>query len=965
MSKSSSPARVPDWQEILSAARLSQTVDDEVHPFASLVQPFVTYARNSVAGTVDGGPFPPEAVEEFSRQLTTALLNVITRVVSLEFEVFRATQLSALLRRSSTLRRSSVLYKQFVSAPLQRARSVLRKYPVAGELLAAVTKGRAAAFNELALRYEADRHLLSGSLLDGKNQILTRVVSLQSDPHSGGRTVFALHFQDGAIVYKPRPLDLHYAVHRFSTWLADEGAPYAPVFPKVCLAGDYGWSEFIAPTMRGTDADAREYYLATGALAAFAHVLNGEDIHYENLVAGFPRPIIVDVETFATPALSRAVSDEFSSFENSVLRTGLLPRWQFGPMGDPYDVSGLGRVEDQETSFLEPTWRNPKTDATRLVSRRIWLGEGLNVLKINGCVADPSDYVEEIARGFHDLYAFVLSRRASLLDPGGPLKFFRRARVRIVARPTQAYRRTMERLLEPDALRSDYAFRRIASHSLDSLTDPRCASVRALIPDEIQQLSAGDVPIFSALTTARTMPNGFRLAMSGYQGLRSKLQSLSSADLNWQLSVVRGALATRRTLVSEPHNRNSSPVALSLESCAQWASDSICRQICPTRDLLRLDYEWLGPSERLQLQPLTLSLYNGLMGIGLFMKAASHRFPSEKYLAAVDLIARDLKRAFEGRSCARALVQQYGIGGCFGVGSIVYGAAYCFRIDADERFRRLVRQSAECLTRKAIDEDQHFDVTMGAAGAALGLVAAYDVTADARLLDQAMYCGKHLLRHRLKGGRSKGLWKSKLSNQALCGFAHGASGISYALQRLYSATGYQPFLEASSDAIRLEDALYDFRRGNWPDLRTGATPEEAGLASWCTGRTGIALARLGCLPSASSSATVRSQLRQDFQCSNSHVDTLCCGVLGDVEYLVYASQVARAHNIRGFDSFQRSGAKLFRNVVSGAADRGHYRGVGNRSGLHALGLFKGISGIGLTALRVEDPDALPSVLLFM
>jgi hypothetical protein len=34
-----------------------------------------------------------------------------------------------------------------------------------------------------------------------------------------------------------------------------------------------------------------------------------------------------------------------------VLRTALLPEWQFGSKGQIYDVSGLGGVSQQKTSF--------------------------------------------------------------------------------------------------------------------------------------------------------------------------------------------------------------------------------------------------------------------------------------------------------------------------------------------------------------------------------------------------------------------------------------------------------------------------------------------------------------------------------------------------------------------------------------------------------------------------------------
>ena len=86
------------------------------------------------------------------------------------------------------------------------------------------------------------------------------------------------------------------------------------------------------------------------------------------------------------------------------------------------------------------------------------------------------------------------------------------------------------------------------------------------------------------------------------------------------------------------------------------------------------------------------------------------------------------------------------------------------------------------------------------------------------------------------------------------------------------------------------------------------------------------------------------------------VDTLCCGTLGSVELFCEAS------SILGRSELRELALRRLTEVFSAAASRGDYRWNSGK-GQFNLGLFRGQSGVGYTALRRVD-DSLPNVLIW-
>jgi lantibiotic modifying enzyme len=87
-----------------------------------------------------------------------------------------------------------------------------------------------------------------------------------------------------------------------------------------------------------------------------------------------------------------------------------------------------------------------------------------------------------------------------------------------------------------------------------------------------------------------------------------------------------------------------------------------------------------------------------------------------------------------------------------------------------------------------------------------------------------------------------------------------------------------------------------------------------------------------------------------------HVDTLCCGTLGSIEFLCEAAAAL------GQDDLRTISKQKMAEVLADAALTGDYRwDVGNRQ--FNVGLFRGLAGVGYTLLRLVDVT-LPNVLVW-
>lgn len=197
--------------------------------------------------------------------------------------------------------------------------------------------------------------------------------------------------------------------------------------------------------------------------------------------------------------------------------------------------------------------------------------------------------------------------------------------------------------------------------------------------------------------------------------------------------------------------------------------------------------------------------------------------------------------------------------------------------------------------------------------------------------------------------------------------SHGAAGFAYALAALAAATGREDFAEASAECVAFEDLNYQPDRNNWPRLHADGEPSWP--CQWCHGAAGVGLARMatikqrashsgpGARPAADALiADVGNALQGVERSWPGRVDTLCCGTLGNIEFL------DEAGGVLANDDLCDLAARRLTMVVENATIAGQYRLSAGKSSFN-LGLFRGLAGVGYTCLRRVD-RALPNILIW-
>ncbi len=911
-------------------------------PFAHLLTPWREHARRRLTALAPHAAtlLAPPARRAAERHLLEQLSAVAAAALYEEFASFRGAH--GVIRETPD-EESDRLYRAFVETMGgSNLATWLARYPVLAKHWCLLSWQWSEGMAELVQRLAADLPALAGEL--GTGRPLGSVTALKpgrSDRHEGGRQVALLRFGDGfEVVYKPRDVSLEAAWSRFCQWLCREGLRWAPPAPTVLARPGYGWVERVRC---GEVPDGRDYARRAGALVFLAWLLGGADLHEDNIIGTADGPALVDAEVLLQPARA-----DLNAVATSIVGTGLLTFPFVSSSGELVDAGGLVGVPRPSPPHRQ--WERVNRDAMQPVMRPSPPGGGSNLPRVNGVPMRPTSWAQEFEEGFIEAYRFCQGRRDDLLAPGGPLQCFQSAAPRVVFRPTESYVRVQRALLAPAYQRRGVE-RSIALDALNGLFAasahrPRLWPLAAAERAALEQL---DVPRFTLPATATTLvaPSGEPIPQvvesSGWESLGKRLRSLDDTQLAEQSRLLR-ICALTQPLADERAGATAQEEAVAR---AAWRDELLAAATACAAEIEQVLFHDSSKPDLRQWRDLNpRDLYHGLPGLALFF-AALHLATGEPHWhgRALATWRAMLPLAVEGEPA---------LGACEGLGGRLYALAVLARWLGDEEAKAAAHHHVAALTPHAIAHDEKLDVAGGAAGAVLGLLAAFQLLGDTRALEVARRCGQHLLdRQRTDGG-----WAA--AERAAPGFAHGAAGIACALARLARVTG-DPHLEnAARRGFTFEHSLYDERRQGWavPARATGGDTRHVSMHAWCNGAPGVALAlATSGLPPARDSKGLEAALTATRAAAVPGLDHLCCGSLGIIDVLLTCGQrLGRESLMRGATA--RGVVVLRRAAGSGgfAIPRGG-KGDGVR-----LGLFHGLAGAGYLALRLACPLLLPSLL---
>lgn len=783
--------------------------------------------------------------------------------------------------------------------------SLTEHYPTLLARVDAIVANRCGAASELATRFAADREPALGELLE--------VTFGAGDSHRRGRTVAILRCANGNTVYKPRSVEVDQAL---ATLLSTLDVQIR--VPDVLVRDGYGWAKFMAHRHCADDGELRDFYRGIGHWLAISRLVGGSDLHAENLIACGPVPVVVDCETLFTPPQpiepsqgGIAVDKARDLVGNSVLRTGLLPGRGVALGWRGIDMSATGSLPDQQPTTELPVIVGVGTDTAHV-------GKAVAEIPLAGNHPSPkpvlAQYWPQVLTGFDEL----TDRLAALDREGrleGLLEPFRSCEVRIVKRATEQYAEIGRMLWHPVSL-----------HGQEPAVD---RALKILTASEVDDLLTGDIPFYTAIPS-----------------VDEALRRWRDGDVEVERQVIRAALVSaylndgwmpdekpmRPTVIrtddlDRRRRRLASELVQRLVRAAIRGEDGTATWIAPVLD----DTGWV-------VRPLSQDVYGGAAGVAMVLAGYQHEVAADRAdpVAGVDSLLADTRRSIDGVTAEMAQWRLDNpdhrppqVGAYLGLGSQIW-------------FRRSLEG---CDLATAVAADQQYDVLMGMAGAIVPLL-------DIGQIDQARDIGDRLVdAAQIVDGKAH--WPSIRWPTGLGGFAHGSTGIGWALDRLALATGEDRHAALAAAAQRYEEALYKIDRNGWLDIRE---KDRIGTA-WCHGAAGIGVAAADLWRRSERPQhldVLRRSARSVWPASFGWNHTLCHGDLGCWEVVQEAISA-------GVGPAGLSRQELDAHVIGGLEEFGAVSGLARDA--FSPGLLPGLGGVAYQLLRTHPASDLPSVLL--
>jgi type 2 lantibiotic biosynthesis protein LanM len=877
------------------------------------------------------------------------------------------------------------LYERFVADMKGGGfRLLFEDKPVMLRLIATITRQWIDTSREFVMRLDADLATIGRDLLhSGDHGRAARIEGDLSDPHNNGHSVRIVSFEDGArVMYKPKDLRLDTAWYSLIEQLNRADPPVELKVVRAVARDGYGWTEFIEHTGCADRDGFKRFFQRAGAWLALFHCFSGTDMHQENMIAAGDHPVPIDLEMIlqATSEEQRAHDVEGQAFEaameivaNSVMMVGLLPAYGRSPDNNLFAMGGMAADWNSKT-VLE--WNNINSDTMR-PAKSTEAGDAVpNLPHVDGRSAKFGDHIDDLVSGFAG-YATFLLRQIREAKQEGLLRGFAALPVRKVIRPTRFYYMLLQRLRNHRTMDDGVAWSAQADFMARLADwDQNSDLLWPLQQAERSALVSLNVPHFVSPSDGNEIRDAAGIsirteATSGLDRARARVQSLDEQEIAWQIDVIRQNTSAASTSLGTAHVSMAPKQPLLPDAAVAPTrerfiaeADTIAGELAdhairrgPGASWIGLD--WMGDSEVSQLVTLGPDLYNGVCGIALFLAAhaAATRCESSSELALAGLA--HLRKSLRSKTSAR-MARSLGTGGASGLGSVVYALTAMSKFLHDDELLADAHVAAELFTDDLITADKQLDIMGGSAGGILGLLRLHRDTQSSDVLRRATKCGEHLLAQPRIGPEGRASWKGQnLGSQALTGMSHGAAGYAYALASLSAATGRDDFAKAAEACIAFENSSYDAERKNWPDLRSADEP--AWLCQWCHGATGIGLARIastkrGGLDCELLIADIQRAVEGVQRGWAKSVDTLCCGTLGNVEFLCEAGGALGRPDLRDLAS------RKLMAVVESAASTGDYHWSGGKRRFN-LGLFRGLAGAGYTLLRRVD-RSLPNVIIW-
>lgn len=846
-------------------------------------------------------------------------------------------------------------------------RSLFNSYPVMTRLMVETVHSTVDAMFEIVYHYTEDRDQLIE--LFGENfNTLTSIDLGAGDTHQNGRTVAMLNFNNkGKLVYKPRSLKTDELFNELLTWINKKGFKKPLKNLTVLSRDEYGYQEFITGSECNTSQEVENFYYRQGGYIALFYILNSTDFHHENIIADGEYPIFIDLETLFSNTIefNNKLTDNKSAFmklsldiKDSVFQSLMLPaKFSDDPLIN-YDLSGLGvsgelEVEPSAVNALD----NIYSDQIKMVKQTVKLQEFNNTPRIKQKKTNASEHVQEIINGFTDMYKLISNNKKEFTLENGPLYAFQETFARQVFRATEAYSRFVSASIHPEYLKNGVDRESLFYYLWHGINlQPKFSRIAKY---EVQDLLRTDIPYFTFKVGSTSLFSADKIEIKDFFDktsidiIKEKLDKLSSADHDRQLEFIKlslSAISTNEQQKYTPYGFKE--VEKSLLDTKNYHNDQFLNEAKKLGDeivdraIVGDDFKdalWFGlnldNNEQFKLSPISIDLYNGSLGIVLFLGILAKETNDEKYkkyaVAGLNYIEEKVTHTKLPSTSAFS-----------GYSSISYAYAYLGKIWNDQK---LIDKSKEYITKidsLLIENETTYDFVGGLSGSLLVLVRLYEKFNFTELKPICDLIAQKLLHQASEQIKT---------NTLLTGLAHGASGYAWPLLEYAYKMDQNHLLNDILAILDYENSKVNANQDNWLDLRGSESPDAP--AFWCHGAGGIGTSRL-MMSQLIEDTTINDDLQKciDILMTKgfgiSH--TLCHGDFGNIDFLLTYAQITKKNE------YTEISREIGKYVLKQKEENGKWN-FDQDGDVNIFGFMIGTSGIGFELLRLNNPD-IPSVL---
>ncbi|MCL2559744.1 MAG: type 2 lanthipeptide synthetase LanM family protein [Turicibacter sp.] len=916
-----------EWTIKIADALEDEKYDKEYNLYY-YIKPFVRIFTKEVRNSLDSYNLIDTVYVDLEHALLVKLMGIAQKTLMLELNFARENNF---LLGDTGEDRFHYFCQQGLDA--QMLAKFYIKYPVLARLLIETTMN---ALNNAAVLFERfEKHKCEIYQLLGIEQAVGLVSAKidMGDSHEKGNAVVKLGFSNGKVLlYKPRDIRIVNEYNHIIDWFNQANDLLEMKKTAGLYYESYAFEAFIEYNSCLNETEVKHYYQRFGQLLAMMHIMNGNDLHMENIIANGEYPVIIDLETLVQQRLPLNIDDAgldkpSEILANSVGATILLP----DKTSDlKVDLSALAG-DEQVLGIKTDTVINEQSDTMRIgQTEGVMLGSN-NIPKIKEKTIDYKNYLNEIVLGFEKVYCHVLNHKEAFTNE---VNGFRDVKVRFIVRNTNNYARMLNMCLHPlymkDFIDREMILENIWSHILENESVGAC---------EYNDMLFNDVPIFYTYTNSKSLINSENYKIenffpqTSFDCMLEKINSLSFKNLGFQKSFIKV-----KTGQFNPHHLShtfqenligsdsySQHTTESLIKEATYIGDYIRKQAFISDDKSQVLFLSIDDSkEDLNVAVTNQSFYNGMSGLALFYYYLYQSTGSTEYKEMFDQIINTLEE--------NTTIDKKNPNTFTGSASELTTLTLLKSKDIlkyQERIDALILS-----LNNHINSIENSDWLGGLSSIIQSLSNYYNVTQKENIKKMILDYGKRLI--------------TIVEDEDLIGgFSHGSSGVYQALLEAYRVTNNLEFYEKAKIILAHDRTFFDSSKG-WSDERH---ENKVYPTHWCHGSVGIALSRIeneNIFFDYQMSEEINFALETVNNSFYTQDDTLCHGNLGKSELFLASGNREKAMAIAS-------------KVIENKKEKGKYHD-NSLPEIDNYSLFTGLTGIGYQILRIAKPDLVPSVL---